>query len=190
MFRVYDKYDDGRTYYWDGLHWSLEPTAAKSMPKAKARQLARDEHCEYEKVPTPVKTTPAAVFILIQNNRMLGRDILPEFLRTEKLDAYAGFKIAIGRVNGRGKRAIAGVVADVAPLSGAKTWRISSDADGLCRLIGASMCPAELVIKRLDTMHRAGKFSDLANLPMRIVLTTFGPTTPLSVEDVAESLVP
>jgi hypothetical protein len=130
------------------------------------------------------------VFILIQNNKVLDRSITPNFLRLNKLDAYAGFKIAIGRVSQTGGRKIVGIVADVAPLSGAKTWRISSDIDGLYRLIGAAECPAALVTRRLGVMHRAGQFSDSADLPMRVVLTAFGPVTPLSVEDVTEALVP
>ncbi len=190
MFRVYDKYDDGRTYYWDGRSWTLGPDCAKLLSQLEASQLARAEQCEYEAVPTPVERVPVTLFILIQNNRVLDYAIMPRFLRIEKLDVYAGFKIAIGRISEWGEREIAGVVVDVAPLSGAKTWRISSDADGLYRLIGASVCPAELVTKRLGVMQGAGKFSDLANLPMRIVLTAFGPTTPLSVENVVKSLVP
>lgn len=130
------------------------------------------------------------LFVLIQDNKVLDKAITPNFLRIDKLDAYAGFKIAIGCINEWGEREIAGVVADVGLLSGAKTWRISSPTDGLYRLIGAAMNPAELVTNRLGVLQGSGEFSDLDNLPMRVVLTAFGPTTPMSTEDVVEALVP
>lgn len=192
MFRVFDKYDDGRIYYWTGCRWSIYPANAKSLYEAEAAQLASDEHCDYEEivVTTPMRREVVIVFILIQDNKVLSRGITPAALNVTKLDAYAGFKIAIGRIKETDEREIAGVIADVGPLSGAKTWRISSDVDGLYRLVGAGGCPAELVTNRLGVLFGAGKFSDLSDLPMCVVLTAFGPTTPLAVENVAEAIVP
>lgn len=190
MFRLYCIGDDGVHYYWTDGDWSSDTRAAALMTEAKASPLADGLVCEYEEVPTFKRNTPMILFILIQNSKVIDRAITPNFLRLGGLDAYAGFQVAIGHINMRGEKAIVGVVANVAPLSGAKTWRISSDADGLYRLVGAGGCPAKLVIERLKVMQKGGKFDDLSNLPMRVVLTTVGPTTPLSTEDVSELLVP
>ena len=188
MFRAYyhAAKDSGVKYYWTNGGWSSRAIDAYLMAEAAAATFASNVgECGYEKVPPLVWRVRVKLFILIQNDRVIDRAIKPSFLRTKQLDAYAGFKIAIGRIKQDGARSIAGVVADVGPLSGAKTWRISSEADGIYRLVGATRCPAELVVNRLSGMHRNGKFNDLDSLPMRVVLTTFGPTTPLSVEDVA-----
>jgi hypothetical protein len=130
------------------------------------------------------------MFILIQNDKVLSTAITPTFLRIEKLDAYAGFKIAIGCINDWGEREIVGIAASVAPLSGAKAWRVSSYQDGMYRLINTAICPGTFVIRRLGAMQGAGQFIDLTDLPEQVVLTASGAVTPLSTEDVVEALVP
>ncbi len=195
MYRVYYMIC-GKQDFWCGDEcgdtWSTNPKDAAHYTELEAARAAKQLACEYEEVSvTPVKRSNlVTVFILIQDNKVIDRCITPNFLRSEKLDAYAGFKIAIGRVSDTGGREIVGVVADVGPLSGAKTWRISSDMDGMYRLIGAAECPAMLVTNRLGVMQGAGKFCNLADLPMRVVITAFGPTTPMSTEDVVEAIVP
>jgi hypothetical protein len=193
LFRIYYTTGKGINHYWTNGGWSGDPRDAHSMSEARAVTFTKNQpQCDYEEVPiTPIKRSDlVTVFILIQNNKVLDRSITPNFLRIGKLDAYAGFKIAIGCINETGGREIVGIVADVGPLSGAKTWRISSPQDGLYRLVGVTDSPVELVTRRLGVMQGAGQFCDLTDLPVRVVLTAFGPVTPLSVEDVTEALVP
>lgn len=109
-------------------------------------------------------------FLLTQGDKVLGHADRPEQLSLADLDQYAGFKIALG-YNGADGREIIGIVADVAPLSGCTTWRISSVQDGLHRLINSSGCPARLVRRRLRVMFKQGWFDNLHQLPLPVVIT-------------------
>ena len=197
MYRVYYILSDNRKHYQcgaaeGGYAWTTDSEYATLYSKSAVAQVALDLACVYEEVPTtPVKRSDTVtVFILIQDNKVLDRSITPNFLRPGKLDAYAGFRIAIGRINETGGREVVGIVADVGPLSGAKTWRITSPQDGTYRLVGVTDSPLELVTRRLGVMQGAGQFIDLSDLPERVVLTALGPITPRSTEDVIEAIVP
>lgn len=80
-------------------------------------------------------------------------------------DIFAGFKVAVGCVNEFGAREVIGVVADVQPLRGARTWFITSKQDGYNRHVGSTGSPDVLVANRLTVMLDDGDFDDLVNLP-------------------------
>jgi hypothetical protein len=112
---------------------------------------------------------PNLQFLLTQGDKVLDHADRPEQLNLDDLDQFAGFKVALGY---RGKaRKIIGIAADVAPLSGCATWRISSAQDGLHRLINSGGCPARLVKRRLRVMFQHGWYDDLTQLPLPVVLT-------------------
>lgn len=194
MFRIYYTAARDRKHYWDGESYSTDIDDAKLYHESEAAQLAEDKDCAYEKVHvTPVKRRVAVtLFILLQGNKVIDQAITPSYLYTDRLDVYAGFKIAIGYINEWDKKVVMGVVADVTPLRDAKNWRISSDIDGMYRLINAAGCPAALVVKRLDNLRAAKKFSNLTKLPMRVVLTASlcQQALPLAVNNVVEAFVP
>jgi hypothetical protein len=154
--------------------WSPNPDDAKHYYESEADKVAAQLRCEYEEAPGPQARTngfEVIMFILIQDDVVLDRARAPDALDLSSLDPFAGFKIAIGKVGKAGKREVAGVVADVSPLSDAATWRISSPMDGMYRLIGAAGCPAELVTHRLRVMAGDRQFHNLEQLPTRVVLT-------------------
>jgi len=113
----------------------------------------------------------SAYFLLIQNDQVVDWTNAPDHLTFGGLDAFAGFKIAVAHVNEFGDKEVIGLAADVAPLSGCTTWRITSNQDGQYRLINSGGCPAELVRRRLRVMFEQGWFEDLANLPLPVVIT-------------------
>lgn len=114
---------------------------------------------------------PVAIFLLIQDGKMRDHAICPQYLSTNRIDQYAGFKVAIGCQIGSGEQEVVGVIADVAPLSGSTCWRISSIQDGQYRLINSGTPPALLVKTRLRVMYEQGWFDDLANLPLPVTIT-------------------
>lgn len=109
-------------------------------------------------------------FLLTQGDKVLDNADRPEQLNLTDLDPYAGFKIAIG-YKGHGSHRIIGIAADVAPLSGCITWRITSNQDGSYRLINSAGCPAQLIKTRLRVMFHHGWFDNLHNLPLPVMLT-------------------
>ena len=98
-------------------------------------------------------------------------------------DIFAGFKIFIGCVNEFGVREIVGIVAEVLPLKGCKTWRITSKIDGYNRLVGPTGAPAELVASRLGGAMGRGDFDDLANLPAPVRIVPGDAPVPYSRTD-------
>lgn len=109
-------------------------------------------------------------FLLTQGNKVLDCADRPEQLSLDGLDQYAGFKIAIGYRHDA-TPTIIGIAADVAPLAGCVTWRITSNQDGQYRLINSSGCPARLVKRRLRVMFQHGWFDNLEQLPLPVVIT-------------------
>jgi hypothetical protein len=110
-----------------------------------------------------------AQFLLIQDG-VVDYSENPGNLAYSFVDAFAGFQVAIGCVNEFGEREIIGIVADVAPVSGCNTWRVSSYQDGYNRLVGATGSPAAHVRVRLGVLYENGYFADLCNLPQPVTV--------------------
>lgn len=104
-------------------------------------------------------------FLLIQGHKVLDHADRPEQLNLDGFNPYAGFKIAVGY-----RHHVIGIAADVAPLSGCVTWRITSNQDGYHRLINSAGCPTRLVKRRLRVMFHHGWFDDLDNLPLPVAI--------------------
>lgn len=111
-----------------------------------------------------------AHFILIQNDQVLDHADDPMQLSTTSFDEYAGFKIAVGCLNNWSDCEIIGIAADVAPLP-STAWRISSNQDGMRRLINSATNPLWLVLERLRVMFDQGWFDDLHHLPTPVIIT-------------------
>jgi hypothetical protein len=113
----------------------------------------------------------SAYFLLIQDDHVVDWDTNPGHLSLAGLDALAGFKIAVAHVNEFGDKEVIGIAADVAPLYGCATWRISSNQDGMHRLVNSGGCPARLARRRLRVMFTQGWYGDLCQLPLPVVIT-------------------
>jgi len=120
-----------------------------------------------------------AQFLLIQNG-VVDCSENPGNLAYSFVDAFAGFQVAVGCVNEFGEREIVGIVADVVPVSGCNTWRISSHQDGYNRLIGAAGSPAAHVRVRLGVLYKNGYFVDLCNLPQPVMVMPGEPAQALT----------
>jgi hypothetical protein len=110
-----------------------------------------------------------AQFLLIQDGVVDVSDN-PATLTYSFIDAFAGFKVAIGCVNEFDQHEIIGIVADVSPVAGCNTWRVSSAQDGYNRLVGAAGSPASHVRVRLGVMYENGDFADLCRLPQPVTV--------------------
>jgi len=115
-----------------------------------------------------------AQFLLIQDG-IIDCAECPANLAFSFIDAWIGFKVAVGCINEFGEHEIVGIVADVSRVIDCNTWRVSSSQDGYRRLIGATGSPASFVRTRLDTMHRNGDFADLCQLPPAVLVTPNAP---------------
>jgi len=94
----------------------------------------------------------------------------PDKLNFAFVDMVSGFQVAIACVNELGDREVIGVVAEVRPMVGCTAWRISSELDGHRRLVGAAGEMRGLLRKRLCVYWRHRVFSDLCQLPARILI--------------------
>lgn len=116
-----------------------------------------------------------AQFLLIQDG-IVDCAECPANLAFSFIDAWIGFKVAVGCINEFGEHEIVGIVADVSRVIGCNTWRVSSSQDGYRRLIGATGSPASFVRARLDVMYRNGDFADLCQLPPAVLIMPGTPT--------------
>jgi hypothetical protein len=66
------------------------------------------------------------ILLLIQDDKVVERCFYLEFLRTEKIDEYTGFKVALGYFDRSGVRKVFTVLADVEPLADCDYWCITS----------------------------------------------------------------
>jgi len=110
-------------------------------------------------------------FLLIQDDHVVDWDTNPAHLSLAELDAFAGFKVAVAHVNEFGDKEVVGIAADVLPLADCVTWRITSNQDGMHRLVNSAGCPARLARHRLRAMFAQGWFKDLCQLPLPVVIT-------------------
>jgi hypothetical protein len=108
-------------------------------------------------------------FILIQEGIV---DIAnsPAALAFSFLDVFAPFKVAIGCVNEFNKAEIVGIVAEGRPTESCNVWYISSELDGLNRMVGITGRMSDFVRGRLCNYYQSGKFSDLCNLPQMVTI--------------------
>lgn len=103
-------------------------------------------------------------FLLIQYGVVLTVDsLLGELQHTLQLKQWRGFKIAIGYADKGGKRHIAGIVADVAPLWGTKTWSVSR-AGNDANPVSAHASVINYVVHYLNGLLSDGCLYDLYNL--------------------------
>jgi len=109
-------------------------------------------------------TAPTPIFLLIQDDVIVDRAMFVSFLHTNKIAEYAGFKIAVGYIQG-GKRWVAGLLADVAPLIGQHYWRISSEDYDNISVEGEQYSPGNFVMYYLRAYHAEGRLADPHNLP-------------------------
>lgn len=108
-------------------------------------------------------------FLLIQDG-LVDHSDRPDNLMFSLVDPYAGFKVVVGCVNEFKEREVVGAVAEVAPVEGCNTWRVSSIMDGYNRLVGAAGSPASFVRVRLGVMYQNGDFEDLCRLPSPVTV--------------------
>lgn len=108
------------------------------------------------------------IYLLIQGDVVVDRCLIINYLRTERIAEYAGFKIAVGYVDATGKRHVAGVLADVAPLVGCKTWQISGKDWGGRVINAESLRPAAFIKYELRDLPGTGL--DLRNLPPTLTI--------------------
>jgi hypothetical protein len=119
-----------------------------------------------------VKTTPYTVnrFLLLQGGIVLDKASTPSFLRYDRVNENKDFQVAVGSVDGDGKRKIIGVVANAIPRPGYTSVRISSEIDNHSRRVGATHSLGELVRQRLSLYWRKGLFKDMSHLPKTVVV--------------------
>jgi hypothetical protein len=109
-------------------------------------------------------------FLLLQGGVVLDKASTPSFLRYSRVDENRDFQVAVGSVDGDGKRKIIGVVANAIPRPGYTSVRISSEVDDHWRRVGATHSLGELVRQRLSLYWRKGLFKDIPHLPKTVVV--------------------
>jgi hypothetical protein len=113
---------------------------------------------------------PTPVFLLIQDGVIVDRTIFISFLRTNKIAEYAGFKIAVGYIQ-NGKRWVAGLLADVAPLIGQHYWSLSSEDYDNVIIDGRDYKPVNFIMHYLRDYNGDGRLADPNDLPQTFRIT-------------------
>lgn len=117
----------------------------------------------------PIGTIP--VLLLIQGDKVVDRSLRPEYLHTEKIDEYAGFKVALGYADTEtGLKKVVAVLADVAPLDACDYWRISSEYYDNVVIGGSDYRPAAFVKYSLRDLTSTGRLRYPPNLPPTLTI--------------------
>lgn len=122
-------------------------------------------------------TTPKVIdqFLLLQDGIVLDKASTPSFLHFKRVNENKNFQVAVGSVDGDGKREVIGVVANAIPRPGHTSVRISSEIDGGGgRLVGTTHSLGEMIRRRLSAYWRLGLFKDMSHLPKTVVVIGVG----------------
>ncbi len=94
----------------------------------------------------------------------------PDKLNFAFVDEVSGFQVAIACTNEFGEQEVIGIVAEMLPMLGCTTWRVSSEIDGHRRMVGVAGSMKDFIQKRLRAYRRLRLFADLCQLPAQILI--------------------